>query len=57
MRLHILRVLNHAEGGITKIHNRYAADREKREALEQWGRHLTALVEGQEGAEVVELRR
>ena len=56
-RLTVSKVLNHAESGITQVYDRYAADREKREALERWARQLTALVESQEGAEVLELRR
>lgn len=35
-RLVVSKVLNHAESGVTKIYDRYAADPEKRAALEAW---------------------
>jgi integrase len=33
----ISRILNHKEGGVTKIYNRYGYLDEKRQALEAWG--------------------
>lgn len=47
----IAKVLNHAEGGprATAVYNRYAYDKEKRIALETWGRVLaTILLEQQD---------
>jgi len=43
----IARVLNHVEGGprATQVYNRYDGDREKRIALETWGRVLTAILD------------
>ncbi len=35
-RLVISKVLNHSEGGVTRLYDRYAADPEKRRALEAW---------------------
>ena len=29
-------VLNHAEGGVTKIYDRFSYDKEKRVSLERW---------------------
>jgi integrase len=55
-RLTVSKVLNHAEGGVTQIYDRYAADPEKREALERWATHLKGLVSGEIGADVVDLR-
>ena len=42
-------VLNHTDRGprATAIYDKYDYDREKREALEAWGRHLDALLTGQ----------
>jgi integrase len=39
----ISRILNHKEGGVTKIYNRYGYLKEKQEALERWGRKVQAL--------------
>ncbi|HUB46551.1 MAG TPA: tyrosine-type recombinase/integrase [Acetobacteraceae bacterium] len=39
----ISRVLNHKEGGVTKIYNRYSFLREKQVALERWGRRVQSL--------------
>ena len=49
-RLTISKLLNHAEGGITKIYDRHSYDPEKRAALLKWDRHLTAMVQGEEAA-------
>lgn len=40
----ISRVLNHAEGGVTSIYNRYGYLNEKRLALNAWSRHVETLV-------------
>jgi hypothetical protein len=40
----ISRVLNHKEGGVTKIYNRYSYLDEKRRALETWGRKVESLI-------------
>jgi integrase len=40
----ISRVLNHREGGVTKIYNRYSYLDEKRHALETWARKVESLV-------------
>jgi integrase len=40
----ISRVLNHQEGGVTKIYNRYSYLDEKRHALETWARRVESLV-------------
>ena len=56
-RLTVSKVLNHAEGGITRIYDRYAADSEKRRALEAWAQHVEAIVSGDPvPSNVVELR-
>ena len=40
----ISRVLNHAEGGVTKIYNRYSYLDEKRHALETWAAHVDRML-------------
>jgi integrase len=40
----ISRILNHKEGGVTKIYNRYGYMPEKREALETWARKIESLI-------------
>ena len=52
-RLVISKVLNHAEGGVTKVYDRYAYEPEKRRALELWGAWLLAIVEGGDAGNVV----
>jgi integrase len=52
-------VLNHVsghKGGVAGIYNRATYDKEKREALNLWAEHVTALVEGRK-AVVVPMRR
>ena len=51
----IAKLLNHAEGGprATQVYNRYAYDREKRLAMETWGRTLTAILNGKGRSKVV----
>jgi integrase len=52
-------VLNHVsghKGGIAGIYNRATYDKEKREALNVWAEHVTALIEGRK-AVVVPIRR
>jgi integrase len=51
----ISRVLNHREGGVTRIYNRYSYLDEKRFALETWARRVESLVRPTAG-NVVELR-
>jgi integrase len=52
-RLHIGKVLNHAEQGVTAVYDRHGYDEEKRVALETWERKLLSILEPGEGAEVV----
>jgi integrase len=52
-------VINHVsghKGGVAGIYNRATYDREKREVLNLWAEHVTALVEGRK-ATVVPMRR
>ena len=45
-RLHVEKLLNHSTGDVAEIYDRHDYLAEKRAALERWGEHLTALVEG-----------
>ena len=54
----ISKVMNHVDAGprATKIYARHDYDREKREALEAWGRHLDALLTGHASRDAVVVR-
>lgn len=58
-RLTVAKILNHAETGVTAVYDRHSYDKEKRQALEAWGRRLDAILsEGKAGASnVVNLTR
>ncbi len=43
-RLVLAKILNHVERGVTAVYDRYSYDREKREALETWARHLHEIL-------------
>ncbi|MGE3957366.1 MAG: tyrosine-type recombinase/integrase [Vicinamibacterales bacterium] len=43
-RLVVSKILNHVETGVTAVYDRHSYDREKREALDFWGRRLSAIV-------------
>jgi integrase len=53
-RLVISKILNHAEGGVTKTYDRHRYDVEKRAALDRWALHLQAIVDGKTGGNVVQ---
>lgn len=42
-RLTVSKILNHAEGGMTRIYDRYSNDAEKRRALEAWAKVVERL--------------
>lgn len=43
-RLTLKKILNHAEGDVTATYDRHGYDREKRVALDDWGRRLKELI-------------
>jgi integrase len=47
-RLVVSKILNHIERGVTAVYDRHSYDREKRQALDSWGRKLQSIVEGTE---------
>ena len=52
-RLTVSKILNHAEGGVTKVYDRHGYDAEKRHAMEAWAGRLMALVADAGGRENV----
>lgn len=54
-RLVVAKLLNHTDRAITAVYDRHSYDREKREALEAWGRKVEALeAAARRGLSVVE---
>lgn len=47
-RIVVSKILNHAETHITAVYDRASYDKEKRMALEAWGRKLKSIIEGAE---------
>ena len=56
-RLTISRVLNHKEGGVTSIYDRYSYFKEKLAALELWGRRLDQILTPGGSKNVVQLKK
>lgn len=54
-RLVVKKILNHAEPDVTATYDRHGYDREKRMALEAWGRKLKAIITGKKG-KVIQLK-
>jgi len=54
-RLTVSKILNHAEGGVTTVYDQHTYDKEKRQAVETWGRRLEAIVTGVNSCKVVSL--
>ncbi len=54
-RLVVSKILNHAEGGVTKGYDRHRYETEKRHALTLWSERLRAIVEGSDGGNVVSI--
>ena len=55
-RLIVSKLLNHAEGGVTRIYDRYTADSEKTAAMERWANRLRDIISGAPATTVVQLR-
>ena len=56
-RLVVSKLLNHAEAGVTKTYDRYAADPEKAAAMERWSDRLKEIISGEKSDRVVLLRK
>ena len=57
-RFTVSKILNHVDNGVTAVYDRYAYDREKREAVEAWARRLETILAGKKAddGKVVALR-
>lgn len=56
-RLVVSKLLNHAEGGITKVYDRWAADPEKADAVERWANKLREIIGDDPASTVTQLKR
>jgi integrase len=56
-RLVVSKLLNHAESGITKTYDRYAADPEKAAAMERWALRLREIISGERQEKVILMHR
>ncbi|WP_206675442.1 site-specific integrase [Mariprofundus sp. KV] len=56
-RLTVSKVLNHVEGGVTAIYDRHSYDKEKKQALEAWGRKLESILSKTKNDNVIVLNR
>ncbi len=56
-RLVIGKVLNHAESGVTAVYDRHSYDREKRTALDAWGKKLEEIICGNRETNVIPMER
>ena len=52
-RLVVSKLLNHAEAGVTKTYDRYAADPEKAAAMERWSDRLKEIISGKQSEKVI----
>ncbi len=50
-------ILNHKDRSVTAVYDRYAMDREKKQALSEWGRQVEEIVGGGASGAVVEFPR
>jgi integrase len=55
-RLVVSKILNHVESGVTAVYDRHSYDAEKRAALDFWGRHVEAIVNGRRTSKVLPFR-
>lgn len=63
-RLVVGKILNHVESGVTAVYDRHSYDAEKRQAMDQWGERLNAILEEEDenaneeqpGGEVIQLK-
>jgi integrase len=55
-RVVVDKILNHADGGIIRVYDRWAADPEKTPALERWANRLREIISGEPVGNVVQMR-
>ena len=56
-RLTVSKILNHVERGVTAVYDRHSYDKEKRQALDAWGRRLEEILSGETGAQAANVVR
>ena len=56
-RIVVSKILNHAEGGVTRIYDRNARDPEKTAAMERWANKLREIIAGDAGDNVVQMQK
>jgi integrase len=56
-RLHVSKVLGHADSEITAVYDRSTYEVEKRVALQTWADHLRAIIEGKKSGKVAPIRK
>lgn len=52
-RLVVGKILNHVEGGVTRVYDRHGYDQEKQVALEGWSKKLQSIIAGEQQSNVV----
>ena len=55
-RLTVKKLLNHSDGEVTAVYDRYEYDKEKKKALEKWGRKLQSIISGESPVKIVDIR-
>ena len=56
-RVVVDKILNHADGGIIRVYDRWSADPEKTAALERWANRLREIIGGEPVEKVVQMRK
>jgi len=56
-RLHVAKVLGHADSDITAVYDRSTYEVEKRVALQTWADHLRAIIAGKKSGKVAPIRK
>lgn len=56
-RLTVSKLLNHSEGGVTKIYDKYAYDHEKQSAMRKWSRRLEVIISGKAQGKIIQLQK
>lgn len=55
-RLTLKKILNHSDGEVTAVYDQYEYDKEKKKALEKWGRKLQSIISGESPRKIVDIR-
>ena len=55
-RLTLKKILNHSDGEVTAVYDQYEYDKEKKKALEKWGRKLQSIISSESPRKIVDIR-